>query len=317
MVQYYRDIWARRSEILAPLTNLVGECGHTKVTKANKTKKKPWHWDSIHQQAFGTVKATIACNGFEIYTDSSKFQLGAVISQNNRPLAFFSRKLKYGPTIVYIKGIHNTVADAISRLDYGPVADDRSTWMTFAQCRCYHETAQPKSSLATTEESMNPVFANGNEEDSIYPLMTREIAEAQQEHKSLLNKGYSTHLVENIKVLCKDGKMVIPNSLQHRAVAWFHHYLQHPGTKRLKETLHLSMYWKGLRTTVQSHVKKCHSCQVNKCRQLKYGKLPSKLAVTNPWEALCVDLIGPYILKGKDKTQIDFMCITMIDPATS
>eukprot|EP00804_Cyclotella_cryptica_P010275 CCRYP_016742-RA/>CCRYP_016742-RA protein AED:0.41 eAED:0.48 QI:0/0/0/1/0/0/2/0/371 len=39
MVQYYRDIWARGSEILAPLTNLVGECGHTKVTKANKTKK--------------------------------------------------------------------------------------------------------------------------------------------------------------------------------------------------------------------------------------------------------------------------------------
>ena len=30
---------------------------------------------------------------FEIYTDSSKFQLGAVITQNNRPLAFFSRKL--------------------------------------------------------------------------------------------------------------------------------------------------------------------------------------------------------------------------------
>eukprot|EP00804_Cyclotella_cryptica_P005996 CCRYP_000246-RA/>CCRYP_000246-RA protein AED:0.42 eAED:0.38 QI:0/0/0/1/1/1/2/0/215 len=43
MVQYYRDLWARRSEILAPLTNLVGECGRTKVTKANKTKKKPWH----------------------------------------------------------------------------------------------------------------------------------------------------------------------------------------------------------------------------------------------------------------------------------
>ncbi len=30
-----------------------------------------------------------------------------------------------------------------------------------------------------------------------------------------------------------------------------------------------------------------------------------------------MDLIGPYTLKGKDKTQIDFMCITMIDPATS
>eukprot|EP00804_Cyclotella_cryptica_P014532 CCRYP_004821-RA/>CCRYP_004821-RA protein AED:0.22 eAED:0.22 QI:0/0/0/1/0/0/2/0/312 len=61
----------------------------------------------------------------------------------------------------------------------------------------------------------------------------------------------------------------------------------------------------------------CHSCQVNKQRQSKYGKLPTKLAITNPWEALCVDLIGPYTLKGKDKTQIDFMCITMINPATS
>ena len=30
-----------------------------------------------------------------------------------------------------------------------------------------------------------------------------------------------------------------------------------------------------------------------------------------------MDLIGPYTLKGKDKTVIDFMCITMIDPATS
>ena len=41
MVEYYRDIWARCSEMLAPLSNLVGECGYTKVTKANKTKKKP------------------------------------------------------------------------------------------------------------------------------------------------------------------------------------------------------------------------------------------------------------------------------------
>ena len=30
-----------------------------------------------------------------------------------------------------------------------------------------------------------------------------------------------------------------------------------------------------------------------------------------------MDLTGSYTLKGKDTTQIDFMCITMIDPATS
>ncbi len=60
MVQYYRDMWQKRSEMLAPLTNLVGECGETKTTKKNKTKNKPWRWESIHQEAFDNVKATIA-----------------------------------------------------------------------------------------------------------------------------------------------------------------------------------------------------------------------------------------------------------------
>ena len=38
MVQYYRDMWARCSEMLAPLTDLVGEWGENK-TRMNKTKK--------------------------------------------------------------------------------------------------------------------------------------------------------------------------------------------------------------------------------------------------------------------------------------
>ncbi len=32
---------------------------------------------------------------------------------------------------------------------------------------------------------------------------------------------------------------------------------------------------------------------------------------------LCVDLIGPYTLNGKDGLSIDFMCLIVIDPATS
>ena len=41
------------------------------------------------------------------------------------------------------------------------------------------------------------------------------------------------------------------------------------------------------------------------------------MAVTIPWHTVCVDLIGPYTIKGKDGTILDFMCLTMIDPATS
>ena len=57
-------------------------------------------------------------------------------------------------------------------------------------------------------------------------------------------------------------------------------------------------------------------CQRGKRCKWKYGKLPSKLAETVPWKSVCVDLIGPYTLKGKDGSVLDFMCLTMIDPAT-
>jgi hypothetical protein len=86
--------------MLAPLISLVGECGQIKGTKAKGTKKVPWHWDKIHQRAFNHVKATIAkervlaypdySKVFEIYTDGSTKQLGAIITRNNWPIAFFS-----------------------------------------------------------------------------------------------------------------------------------------------------------------------------------------------------------------------------------
>jgi hypothetical protein len=115
--------WARRSKMLAPLTSLVGECGQTKVSRAKGTKKAPWHWDKVHQRAFDHVKAPIArevvlaypdySKVFEIYTDASSKQLRAVITQENRPTVFFSRKLstmqrKYSVTKIELLAIVET-----------------------------------------------------------------------------------------------------------------------------------------------------------------------------------------------------------------
>jgi len=39
--------------------------------------------------------------------------------------------------------------------------------------------------------------------------------------------------------------------------------------------------------------------------------------ISTAWEALYVNLVGPYTLKGKDGSSIDFMTLTMIDPTSS
>jgi cleavage and polyadenylation specificity factor subunit 1 len=95
MVNYYRDMWPKRSEILAPLTELC-----SKTTKFN--------WSDRQQKAFEEIKRTVTKETllaypdfnqpFVIHTDASDKQLGAVISQNEKPIAFYSRKLSPAQT---------------------------------------------------------------------------------------------------------------------------------------------------------------------------------------------------------------------------
>ena len=96
MINFYRDAWKKRAEILAPLS---------KLTKSPKNRPLPWPDEA--EQAFLQIKALIAKEvllyypdpnkEFIIDPDASKVQLGSTIYQEHdgklRPVAFFSRKL--------------------------------------------------------------------------------------------------------------------------------------------------------------------------------------------------------------------------------
>jgi hypothetical protein len=123
---------------------------------------------------------------------------------------------EYGPEVVHIKGIHNTVADAISRLDFTPALTstwkDCQNWMTITKCCCdflEQETTHPNS-IKQHLEPMYHVFANCIKDDEIYPLTVTEIAEEQHKDKNLCalhdEEQFKVLLMENTKVLFKDGK---------------------------------------------------------------------------------------------------------------
>ncbi len=149
---------------------------------------------------------------------------------------------EYAPEIIYIKGIHNTVADAISQLDYDPQlnttnecnhathvkstkVESKQKWMMFTKFwSCFTETQGPDE---TNTIEINHVFTNRNEEEEIFPLTVKEIVAAQKadpilkhfffKRSAVLDKGIEFRLVENESCICNKGRLVIPKPLQRRA----------------------------------------------------------------------------------------------------
>ena len=364
LVNYYRDMWGRRSDILAPLTRLT-------------SIKVKWQWTDVEQNAFDTMKKIMARDTilaypdfdepFEIHTDASGYQLGACISQKGRPIAFYSRKLsptqqryttterellsivetlkefrtillgqqlivhtdhenltyknfnsdrvmrwrlfieEYSPDLRYIKGELNSVADALSRLGI---------------------LNTPLDEAHITEELRSEFYAmDGNEfPANAFPLSYAVLGKEQAKDKKILaeikktKSRYKIHAFSgggtSRDLVCFHDKIVVPDSLQLRIIQWYHDYLGHPGINRTEETIGQHLWWPKMRNQITNSVISCSTCQRTKRRSKKFGHLPPKEAEAQPWDKLCIDLIGPYTIRRKGQENLICKCVTMIDPAT-
>ena len=302
LINYYRDAWIRRSEALAPLTALTSD-------------KAKWQWTQVEQDAFDTIKRIASTHvllafpnfnkPFEIYTDASKSQLGAAITQNGKPIAYYSRKLnsaqlnyttterellaivetlkefrtillgqqiivytdhknltykvfntdrvmrwrliieEYGPELRYIKGSKNVVADALSRLDLDP--------KLATEC-------DPTVLEHPFSRSLAEAFDLDQLPEWTHPVNFKLIQQKQQKDTALLAKvkddyAYSFRTFRGggkiRQLICKNGKIVVPQSLQKPMVEWYHEFLAHPGESRTELTIGQHFWWSGLRKTVQ------------------------------------------------------------------
>ncbi len=178
----------------------------------------------------------------KVYTDHKNLTRDALGLTSDREYCWRLLLEEYAPEIIYIKGIHYTVADTISRLEYDPKLKKNNEythamlgvepekfrvqrWKSFAHhWHSYNETSTPMQAYCF---HMNEMFANCSDEDEIYPLTTEEIAAAQRADASLkhlfkcnsvIDQGLEIKLIENTTCVCKDGQLVIPKPLQVRAV---------------------------------------------------------------------------------------------------
>ena len=222
MVNFYRDMWRKRSALLAPLTRLV-------------SKNAKFAWTDVEQKAFDDIKRVLGRETllaypqfdkpFVIHTDASNTQLGAVISQEGQPIAFYSRKLspaqqRYTTTEQELLSIVETLKEFRNILlghQITVYTDHRNlTYKNFNTNRVMrwrlaieeygpeliyikgekNVVADALSRLATKDESNNNLefisdqfgFDDQDLPANMYPLKFSTIARYQEQDKSLMEK---------------------------------------------------------------------------------------------------------------------------------
>ncbi len=139
----------------------------------------------------------------KVFTDHANLMRDALGLTSDRVYRWRLLLEEYGPKIVYIKGIHNTVADTVSRLEHDPsinqtaegfhmtkvrnkISRQKQNWMTVLKNWCELDIDSDNlDSYTNKHDDWNLVFAHHKEEDKIYPLTLTEIADAQRKDQEL------------------------------------------------------------------------------------------------------------------------------------
>ena len=222
---------------------------------------------------------------------------------------------QYDAHFVYIQGVRNSVADALSRR---PTEDS-----CFNSALAEKGAHQPYSvSLTDTEDSSDVFFPEDNHivglvsslsDGTCAPKrpLTLSIS-ADQDFLSLLRKGYEEDSwtrslslaapgMPNLR--CTDGlwflddRLVVPNSghLRETLFRLAHDNLGHFGFDKSYEALRHSYYWPKMRKELESaYVPSCIECQRNKSSTTKpIGPLHPLPVPDARCDSVAIDFIGP------------------------
>ena len=215
-------------------------------------------------------------------------------------------------TFEYIKGIKNTLADTMSHMiDIDPQVQPEPE-PEGHEFGYYTFDPLPALEVHDIQTSLTGTIQDDNIDDFLCNLLIDDtmLAKLQQKDefcKSILqqiNKGkiVNGHIykIDNniLKRYIVDGNdtyetTVIPRSLIPQVLQMAHNELGDNETHRTYILLKRLYYWKGLKPSVEKHVKRCYHCQGRNRQVVKYAKLHFDVA-TFPMQFISMDLIGEF-----------------------
>ena len=220
-------------------------------------------------------------------------------------------------TFEYIKGIKDTLAYTMSRLmdiepQIQPQPEPEPEGYEFGY---YTFDELPNLEVTNIESTLNSITDTkaGDVSDNNFqgfPISDDILQKLQQEDsfcKNILNqieKGNITnrqlYLIKDkiLKMYVLEGDntyetIVVPRALTTQILKMAHDELGHNGTHRTYTIIKRLYYWKGLKPSIEKHIKMCYQCQRRNKQVVKYATLHFDVA-TFPMQFISMDLTGEF-----------------------
>ena len=247
---------------------------------------------------------------------------------NNRAIEI----LPFRITFEYIKEIKNTLADTMSRLiEIDPQIQPEPEPECY-EFKYYTFDELPNLEVTNIESTLNSIAdiktrdLSGNNFQG-FPISEGILQKLQKQDAfcknipSQIEKGNITnrqlYLVKDkiLKRYVLEGDntyetTVVPSALTTQILRMAHDELGHNGTHRTYTMLKRLYYWKGLKPSIEKHIKMCYQCQRRNKKVMKYATLHFDVA-SFPMQFISMDLIGEFHppSSGKHRYALTVICM--------
>ncbi|GKD49208.1 ty3-gypsy retrotransposon protein [Tanacetum coccineum] len=318
---YYRRFIHHHASIAHPLTNLL--------------RKDHFKWSLEAQSAFDTPKKALISapvlrlpdfsKPFIVETDASSYGIGAILSQDGHPIAFFSKKLskRMQQTSAYVRELY-AITEAVAKFrhylfgHYFIIRTDQRSLRHLTE-----QTLQTPEQEAFLPKLLGYNFTieykTGHSNTAADGLSRSCNMAVSISHSSIvddirdnsISSPFVSSLVQDIRnngeeascyssknglLYWKDRVVVPPENeeLLKKLLVEFHSSTigGHAGFLRTYARIATYFYWPGMRRTIREFVRHCQICQRAKSSQLHPAGLLSPLPIPNQvWEDVAMDFI--------------------------
>lgn len=257
-----------------------------------------------------------------LVTDASLSAIGAVLQQDGRPVAYYSRQLSacqsnystYDRELLaiynalkyfshYVDGVQFTIYTDHRPLSQSPKQPSPKQWrhlQYISEFNCHIEYLPGKNNVVADALSRTCINDIDIDQQGAFPWPCEDVLRKQQ--NEMQHNGTTLYF--------QNDRLVLPPSLRYKAFQLLHNPC-HPGAKRTKTLLAKSYVWKGMAKDITSWCRQCSSCLESKTT-IHIRTPLEPLPAASRFHAVHIDLVGP--LPSNDSKRY---LLTMIDRRTS